>query len=454
MIGEKSENLGAIILCSLVVLAPLPFGSTVPQIVAVEVLLLSLVLTLASLTEFSARDAKFVGAFALVGLCWLLVVAAQLVPNGGAYFHLNTPVWSHAGHLLGVQLPTHISIVRDQPWIAAGSQIACAASLLAGYLVGRNRFWARVLLLGFASSGLLYAIFGIAMTVWAPNNVLWMEKAAYRGVLTATFVNANTAAIYFGLCSVLWLLLAAKDLDQYVSLRAALVQPPRRAIVCLISFLITLSAAFMTGSRAGSVLTILGLVGAATTYSWRRFGSRSAMATKILLMATAAGATFLWLGGRVSDRFDAVGFMDEARLSTYVSTMNIIRDYPWLGTGLGTFVWAFPAYRNGSTSVVGVWDRAHNTMLEIASEMGLPFSLVVILAWLTILFHLSRGMVTRKRDKIFPVFGFWASLLAVLHSQVDFPLQIPGFSIVILTLTGAGLAQSTSPRLLAKASPP
>jgi hypothetical protein len=32
--------------------------------------------------------------------------------------------------------------------------------------------------------------------------------------------------------------------------------------------------------------------------------------------------------------------------------------------------------------------------------------------------------------------------VAVLHSLVDFTLQIPGYSIVALALVGAGLAQS------------
>ncbi len=34
--------------------------------------------------------------------------------------------------------------------------------------------------------------------VVTPNLLLWVPKVAYRGSLTATFVNKNTAAAFFG----------------------------------------------------------------------------------------------------------------------------------------------------------------------------------------------------------------------------------------------------------------
>jgi hypothetical protein len=37
-------------------------------------------------------------------------------------------------------------------------------------------------------------------------------------------------------------------------------------------------------------------------------------------------------------------------------------------------------------------------------------------------------------------------MLAILHSLVDFSLQIPGYGIVALALIGSGLAQSFSTR--------
>ena len=41
-----------------------------------------------------------------------------------------------------------------------------------------------------------------------------------------------------------------------------------------------------------------------------------------------------------------------------------------------------------------------------------------------------------------PVAALAVASLAVLHSLIDFSLQIPGYAIVALALIGAGLAQS------------
>ena len=89
---------------------------------------------------------------------------------------------------------------------------------------------------------------------------------------------------------------------------------------------------------------------------------------------------------------------------------------------------------------------AHNTLLEIAAEMGVPIATLVVVAWITVFVVLVRGALIRRRDLIVPVGGLAVATLAVLHSLIDFSLQIPGYAIVALSLIGAGLAQSFSAR--------
>ena len=120
----------------------------------------------------------------------------------------------------------------------------------------------------------------------------------------------------------------------------------------------------------------------------------------------------------------------------------MIVDHPWFGTGQGTFAYAFPAYRSDKVSMWGVWDIAHNTLLEIASDMGVPIAALVVVAWVVIFAVLIHGMRVRRHDRIFPIAALAVGILAVLHSLIDFTLQIPGYAIVALSLIGAGLAQS------------
>jgi O-antigen ligase len=122
----------------------------------------------------------------------------------------------------------------------------------------------------------------------------------------------------------------------------------------------------------------------------------------------------------------------------------MIADHPWFGTGQGTFAYAFPAYRSPNVSMWGVWDIAHNTLLEIAADMGVPIAALVVVAWIVIFAVLIRGVWVAPRDLVVPVAAFSVAVLAVLHSLIDFTLQIPGYSIMALALIGAGLAQSST----------
>jgi hypothetical protein len=63
---------------------------------------------------------------------------------------------------------------------------------------------------------------------------------------------------------------------------------------------------------------------------------------------------------------------------------------------------------------------------------------------LIILALLIRGVRTRHRDLVLPVGALTVAVLGLAHSSIDFSLQIPGYSIVVFSLVGAGLAQSFS----------
>lgn len=442
-------------LCVVIVLAPLPFGSMDLRVVAGWILVLSAILLLSSSERVGARDLIFLMSFILVTACWLFVVSAQLDYLAPVSQKLQAPIWKQAAAALGSKEPDgSASIARNQPLFSAGSQIACVLSLLSGYLVGRNSRSAHLLLLSFAGSALAYSLYGVVAFVFWPDHLLWHQKYNYLNSLTATFVNPNVAATYFGAGTITWVLISAAStkkrfagvsderLEFFRSLRAASPQMMR----CWLTSFMLLATTLMTGSRAGSVLSLMAIAGTLGTYYRRTLRERRLLLVFPLLSVLVGLATISVLAPRVSERFGVQGFFDAGRSQAYESTLEIIQDYPWLGTGLGTFRWAFPAYRSGDIPSYGIWEHAHNTTLEIASEMGIPFTVIVALGWCAILCELGHGMLTRKRDAILPTAAFWIGLLAIIHSQVDFPLQIPGFSLAVCPVLGMGLAQSRSHR--------
>jgi O-antigen ligase len=301
-----------------------------------------------------------------------------------------------------------------------------------------------------AWSGAAYAIYGIALALVDPVTM------ALRGrpiPLTSTFVNRNTAAVYFGACSAIWLLFICERIRQHMPNKHSNRDLTRinreqlwlaQFILLLTMMVICLLATFMTGSRAGVSVSLLGFVVAVVGFFYRDLIGRRGV-----FIAVGAGCglgllTLYFLAGNVVVRFYHDGLIDHTRLSLYRSTLRMIADRPWFGTGLGTFNLAFPAYRSDDISMYGIYDRAHSTLLELAAEAGLPLASIVVIGWMIAFAVLAHGVSTRRRDRIIPAAALSVGLLAALQSLVDFSLQIPGFAIVVFGLLGVGVAQSFS----------
>jgi hypothetical protein len=450
-------------LCTLVALAPLPFASMDMRIVAVWVLLLSAVLLLTAPQAISSRDVAFLCGFAAISLSWAFVVSEQLGQTSFLSPRLTAPIWGQTSAILGEQLSGSISVALNQPFFSAGSQIACLLSMLCGYLVGRNRHAARLLLVSFLSSALAYAVYGLIAHSFWPDYLLWHRKYNYLGSVTATFINPNVAACYFGAATIGWVLIfaamssdhsAAPPLPWREMIRSRLHTFSAARTFCLLACFAMLSTTMLTGSRAGSVLSLLCLAGAVGVYFRRGLEKRRLLwvfpIAAMLLIVSAISI----LAPMVNQRFAVQGFFDSGRWQAYVSTTEMIRDFPWLGSGLGTFRWVFPEYRSGDIPSYGIWEQAHNSTLEAAAEMGIPFALFLGIGWLASLVVLFRGMMGRNRDAILPTVAFWIGLLVILHSQVDFPLQVPGFALAVGPILGMGMAQSFSSRAKVLTYPP
>lgn len=71
---------------------------------------------------------------------------------------------------------------------------------------------------------------------------------------------------------------------------------------------------------------------------------------------------------------------------------------------------------------------------------------MITASWIFALAFLARGIRVRRRDVIIPVAAFSIATIGILHSLIDFSLQIPGFAVVALAVVGAGLSQAFSSR--------
>jgi hypothetical protein len=430
-----------------VALAPLP-PSTEPAMVAIWCVVLGATVILASVLEIRRPQLVLVGLAAVLALMYGVVLHEQLSVH--PWFASPHPIWKETAELLQIPIEPSVSIARNQPLSAIGAPLAALLSFLSGLLVGANRSRAHQLLSVIAWSGVAYAIYGVAFALVDPATGIFRVRPI---PLTSTFVNRNTAAVYFGACSVIWLLLACERMRQRVLDERSnrdLTRIDREQLwlaqflLLLTMMVICLLATFMTGSRAGASVSLLGFVVAVVGFFYRDLVGRRGV-----FIAVGAGCglgllTLYFLAGNIVARFYHDGLIDHTRLSIYRSTLRMIADRPWFGTGLGTFASAFPAYRSDDISMYGIYDRAHSTLFELAAEAGLPLACIVVIGWMIAFGVLAHGVRTRRRDRIIPAAALSVGLLAVFHSLVDFSLQIPGFAIVVFGLLGVGVAQSFS----------
>lgn len=432
------------------VLAPLFFGSVDLFWVVVWTILLSFgVLCGAAAPAMQRAQGGLLLGFAVLCGAYALVAAVQVIPH--VIEPLNDPIWRRANESFGLDTLPRISSRAAIPSFAIGHFLLFAASFVSGFLVGTSRRSSEKLIRFAQYSILVYASYGVAALLIAPDSLLWTTKAAYRGYLTATFVNHNTAATYVGTGMILWSCLAASSGQsmRFSDLRILLMSRSNeemalKVILRSAAAVVCAFALLLTGSRAGLLCSSIGFVVALTLMVANR--SKLPRLYLIALALVASAITIVWVSklGRLASQ----GLVDENRLSVYHSSLQAIWQRPLLGSGAGTFPDLFPLFRSDDLWSWGVWDYAHSTILEIAFEMGIPVAATVAVGAAVSVVILIKSAISASdrtdRRTLSAIAGI--ATLGYLHSTVDFSLQIPGFFVVFAILLGCGLAIAVAKR--------
>lgn len=141
------------------------------------------------------------------------------------------------------------------------------------------------------------------------------------------------------------------------------------------------------------------------------------------------------IGGQVHGSGQVVHRQEESveqRSKAARSAMQIVRDFPWAGTGGGTFHLSFLHYQ--PEDVRGFVDHAHNDFVEFASEVGLPGLLLLAVLLLHSVVR-SVMLLARSNDQLARGMAF-ASLMGIvsllIHGAVDFNFQNPANAMLFL----------------------
>lgn len=161
----------------------------------------------------------------------------------------------------------------------------------------------------------------------------------------------------------------------------------------------------------------------------------------ILSAAIFIAATVAWLGATpvieriTSVKAEVASLYFGGRLPIWQGAVNIIKDYPLFGSGLGTFNYVFPGYQPAS-----IMDKhytyAHSDFLELLSETGVTgFTLSVIFGLLFAAWLFRRFQIRGDPSVLCLSVGFFGSAAHIFfHSFVDFSMHIPAVAILVTIL--------------------
>lgn len=443
-------RLAELLFLALLVWAPVPYASNRPWAWSLLALGLGLALLLAAVGLLLAREpVRPPAVLLLAGSCFGLAVGwgwlqatPGVLPEQWAH-----PLWREVA---GVGLPVEpvVALAPESARDNAVRLLAYAAAFLLAWLFGRDSGRARRILAVVLAVTAAEAAWGLLNHFAGWNTVLWEnEPKAYAGYVTGTFVNRNNFATYVnlgllvGLAFLLESLLRAADGEDLRRLVLALFERILgRRMLLLLALLLLATASLLTGSRGGFLSLALAfptflLLGFLVTRP--RPARALAAAAAVLLLVSGILAIS---GDVVWTRLMATDETGGQRLMIFALAVDMIAARPWLGHGLGGFEQAFLLHRD--ETFWRVWDKAHNTYLEHAVELGLPATVLLYLGPLLLFATVLRGLFRRRRNQIFPLVAVSATVLVATHALVDFSLQMPAVAVTYAAILGVGVAQS------------
>jgi len=370
----------------------------------------------------------------LCGLLWLGYVWLQLVPLPVEILKILSPEaarWHVAAAAPATLVLAPLTLDRYATLEAACKSTAYLAFFALSLILLRDRDRIRYTAYALIASGVLQALYGALISLQSAGDVA-----------SGTFANRNHYAAYLTMClsvgiGVLIASLTGAQHRSWESFFRNLMQwviTPKMGL--RLGLVIMVIALVLTRSRMGNSsffisLLIAGVIGLL-------LAKRATKSMVILLVSLVAIDVFIvgtYFGTqRVVERIAQTTAETEDRDEVASYALDMWKDYPVFGSGLGSFPVVFPRYSADGTLVS--YTHAHNDYLEFGAEAG-----VVGLSLLGLMVLMSFAAALRaqylRRDPLMRGLSFAAMmgiLALMIHSSVDFNLQIPANALTFMLL--------------------
>jgi O-antigen ligase len=302
-----------------------------------------------------------------------------LVPLAGAV------LWAAAQLRLGVSVSP--AATGDQAWNWFTFFLVCGLSAGAGSDPAGRRLLLRILVI----SGMILATVSALQQVSSGGRIFWLFPSGFTEGVLGPFVNRNQYSAWVELLLPAALYLAAGR-SRY-----------RGVYVCAAAVLY--GSVIAGASRSGFLLTTAEAV---LTLALLALHKRLPRKVFIQFAGFALLATLVagWQG--LLTRFQTTS-VDLVRVDALRASLQMVKDHPWTGTGLGTWSQIYPRYAGFDPGAFV--NQAHNDWAQWAAEGGIPFAVLLLF---------FAGLCCRPAFRSIYGLGILAFLT---HALIDYPMQ-------------------------------
>jgi O-antigen ligase len=297
-------------------------------------------------------------------------------------------------------------------------------------------------------------VYGIAQAFSDHPHIWWFIKQFYRHDVTATYINRNHYAGFMamslplaaGFTAALWrpgsapagTAVAIRHRISGYFLRLSTDPMMGKRMLVLFAGVIMGIGLILSASRGGIISAAGAMLMLTLLYRGKK-GHREKGAVLFVLLAVIT--LYVWNIGidYPLQRFDQFWDSYESRLRYARHAMAMAADYRWFGTGIGTFMHAYPQYQSAA-DVRLFLSHAHNDYVQYLAEAGI---LGTLLLGAGVVFYVYRvlRLWSRRTETYAVCIGIvpLAALTAVgIHSYSDFNLHIPANVLVLGAVAAIG----------------
>jgi O-antigen ligase len=276
--------------------------------------------------------------------------------------------------------------------------------------------------------GALYAFFALAQELTTNGKIFWVHNTQFGGSIYGSYVNHDH---YAGLMEML------VPIPLVLSVGHVL-RGGKRVLVGACAVLMA-GTIFLSGSRAGMLAFVFEMVLFAALTLGKRRSPRIALGTMSVCVFILALLIFLGkvqVLGRLGDLTPGI------RMDITKDSLRMFSKQPVAGWGLGTFPTVYPSHRSFYTNLFV--NEAHNDYAQLLVETGLlGFGLML---WFLVCLY-RYGLPTSRRsefqwDEAVSLAALLGCTGILVHSFVDFNLQIPANAALFYVLCGLAASKS------------